>query len=112
MAIIMTNPITIGNRTYNMYAVQMAISPMFNVVNGVDGHTEVGSTLVLRLIPYRKIVAADESVSFEECPDASYVKSVVEPNIFEAIKSGNIQLGQSTQTVMDAIQNYVTTKGL
>ena len=98
MPINATTPLVRDGETYPHYAVQMIVSPGFEVA-------DITARVVINLTPYR--VRFDNTI--EALPDA--MRSVLISDAFVRAQT-DPALAQALGTIMYAIQEYITAKGL
>lgn len=98
MPINSTAPITRNGESYPHFAVQMIVSPGFEIA-------DISARVVINLTPYR--VRFDNTI--EALPDA--MQSVLISDAFVRAQT-DPALAEAMGTIMYAIQNYITAKGL
>jgi hypothetical protein len=96
MALQSTKPVIKDGVEYPTFLVNLAISPFVHP-------TEVGGSVAMRLTPYRTL----EDGSIEQLDDAAI------PVVFmDVFKESDPSILKAAQTIMTAIQDFITEKNL
>lgn len=104
MPITTANPITRDGKTYDKFAITLAVSP------GLDG-TSMQARVVLSLQPYHEAEDGAMSVPMADgAPDRAVVKNVIFGDAYAAA-AGDPDLAQALNTILTAIGGYVAAKG-
>jgi hypothetical protein len=101
MPITSTQPIEKDGKTYPYLTVNLSISPLVQET--------LGASVAMRLTPYR-VKGVEEGSGFEMLPDNA--KAVVYLDVFPAIESGDLVLGQTVNGIMTSLQDFINGKGL
>lgn len=101
MPITATTPLQHNGKEYPYYTATLAISPLVKEY--------IGGSVALKLTPYRE-KTEEEGGGFEMVEEQAV--SHVFLDVFQNIEAGDLVLGQAVNSIMTAIQIYITQKGL